>query len=348
MIHLKEYNVFRLILNIAFTGFILFAAVDNSSKNLPVAFILLYNILLFLPAWFNNFWLLPNLQRAKNIKRYLVSIVSVFILGVFILGNYIQYLYNQFSSSNLEDFTALAITSSAPESIKNYQYYFDVFPGILMILLAMIVGYVIQEYVSKIRKDEHIHTQNTIAELSLLKSQISPHFLFNVLNSLYALSLKKAEETPDVILKLSDILRYSLYESQGKEIPIVDEIHILKTYIDIEQLRVPENTSITFGYTVNNPVKIAPMLLLPLVENAFKHGIDSSIDASYIKASLSCNSKNLIFTCKNSFKEVASKDFGGIGIKNIKKRLQLLYPMRHSLEIIKNENVFAVTLEIKF
>jgi hypothetical protein len=349
MIHLKEYNIFRLILNIAFTSFILFAAVDNSSKNLPVSFILLYNVLLFLPAWSNNFWLLPDLRRTKNIKRYLVCIISIFIFGVFILGNYVQYVYDQFNNSSLEDLTALAVTSSAPRSIEKHQSYFDVFPGILMILLVMIIGYVVQEYLSKIKKEEQIQTQNTIAELSLLRSQISPHFLFNVLNSLYALSLKKADETPDVILKLSDILRYSLYESQGKEIPVADEIHILKTYIDIEQLRAPENTNITFEYTINDSVKIAPMLLLPLIENAFKHGIDSSIDASYINASLSCNSKELIFTCKNSFKEASkSKNFGGIGIKNIRKRLQLLYPMKHSLEIIKNENRFDVILKVKF
>jgi len=348
MIRLKDYNIFRLVLNILFTGFILFAAVDNSAKNIPLLFILLYNLLLFVPAWFNNFWLLPNLRKTKNVKHYLISMISIFISGVFILGNYAHFLYNKFEDSRLEDFTALAITSSAPRLLEKHQYYFDVFPAIIMVLLVMIIGYVMQEYASKIKKEEHLNAQNTIAELSLLKSQISPHFLFNVLNSLYSLSLKKAEETPDVILKLSDILRYSLYESQEKEISIKDEIHMLKTYIDIEQLRLPENTNITFDYQINNSVNIAPILLLPLIENAFKHGVDSSIDESFISATLICDHKLLTFTCKNSFKESVSKDYGGIGIKNVKKRLELLYPMKHSLEITKSEDVFDVNLEIKF
>lgn len=349
MIYLKEYNVFRIILNIAFVGFILFAGVDNGLGNLPISLIVLYNILLFIPAWLNNFWLLPNLRNSKNVALYFILLICVFILGILVLGNYAQLLYHKFNGSKLEDFTALAVTSSAPKSLEKYQHYFDVFPGILFVLFAMILGYVVQEYISKIKKDEQIKAQKNIAELSLLKSQISPHFLFNVLNSLYSLSLKKAEETPDVILKLSDILRYSLYESQEEEISVEDEIHILKTYIDIEQLRVSASTSITFDYTINNPVKIAPMLLLPLLENAFKHGVDSSIDASYINANLTCNDESLILTCKNSFKEnLNSKDFGGIGIKNIEKRLQLLYPTKHHLEIIKNENIFDVMLEIKF
>ena len=169
------------------------------------------------------------------------------------------------------------------------------------------------------------------------------------MNSLYALSLKKSEETPDVILKLSDILRYSLYESQEKEISINKEIQILKTYIDIEKIRISENANITFNHDeIKDSVKIAPMLLLPLIENAFKHGTDSTIETSYIKAFLSCNEKSLIFNCENSFKESSQKDVGGIGIENIRKRLQLLYPSKHQFEIEKDKDVFKVILEIKF
>ncbi|WP_051884390.1 sensor histidine kinase [Chryseobacterium luteum] len=345
----KGYLLIRLLLNIVFTGVILFAAVNSNDKSLPSGFILLYNILLFVPAWINNFWLFPNLRRNRKIKHYLISVMVLFFVSVIILGQYLQWLYDQFNTRELDHFTSLAATSSAPGILENYQYYFDVYPGIIIVMVAMVIGYSVQEFLLKIKKEEYIHAQQTIAELSLLKSQISPHFLFNVLNSLYALSLKMSEETPDVILKLSDILRYSLYESQEKEISVGNEIHILNTYIDIERLRLPENASISFHHhQVKDSVKIAPMLLLPLIENAFKHGTDSTIGVSYITASLSCNDNSLIFACKNSFKESAKKDFGGIGIENIRKRLQLLYPSKHLFEIEKSKDVFNVTLEIKF
>lgn len=327
----------------------MFASINNNVKNLPWGCILLYNVMLFVPAWINNFWLLPNFRLHKNIIRYTVDAIALFLISVIISGQYLKWLYHHFEKSELSDFTALAATSSSPQLLEKHQHYFDAFPGIIMVMFAMAIGYVLQEYLLKIKKEASIKAQQNIAELVLLKSQISPHFLFNVLNSLYALSLKSSKETPDVILKLSDILRYSLYETQEKEITIAKEIHILNTYIAIERLRMPPNASISFDYDdVKESIKIAPMLLLPLIENAFKHGTDSIIGVSYIEANLCCDDNRLLFECKNSFKEQKTKDIGGIGIENIRKRLQLLYPSKHVLKIKKNKDTFSVTLEIKF
>ncbi|MCX8534179.1 sensor histidine kinase [Chryseobacterium luquanense] len=278
----------------------------------------------------------------------MVSVISLIPIATFILGEYLHWLYQRFSTNELIDFTPIAAASSAPQILEKYQYYFDAFPGIIIVMGIMIIGYAIQHFLLRIKKERQIQTQQTVAELTLLKSQISPHFLFNVLNSLYSLSLKKSDETPNVILKLSDILRYSLYEAQEKEISISQEIHILNTYIDIERLRLPESASMTFLHdTINESVKIAPMLLLPLIENAFKHGTDSTIGHSYINASLIGNDNRLIFTCENNFKESARKEVGGIGIENIRKRLQLIYPLRHQFKIEKNSELFKISLEIK-
>lgn len=344
---LKGDQFFRLLLNIVFIVLIVFIPANNNHKNYPFSYIFLYNILLFVPAWINNFWFLPKLNRDKNIRRYLAAVVILFGVSVIILGQYLKYLYDHFNSSGLVDFTPIAATASAPEIAEKYQYYFDVFPGIVIVMLILALGYSIQTFLLKIKKEEQVKNQQSIAELSLLKSQISPHYLFNVLNSLYALALKKSEETPDVILKMSDILRYSLYETQEKEIAISHEIHILNMYMDIEKLRMPENASISFRHSVKDPVKIAPMLLLPFIENAFKHGIDSTVEASYIKAALTCSHNKLIFVCENNFKELQKKEIGGIGIENIRKRLELLYPANHRLEIKKHKDIFNVTLEIK-
>lgn len=346
---MNRYNFLRIFSNLVFIIFIFSAPIINNDKNIPIHFIFFYNILLFSPAWLNNFWLLPQLQQHKRIQQYGVSI-SAIILGItFILGQYVQWLYQSFNTTELINFTPIAATSSAPAGLEKCQCYFDVFPGIILVLGIMIIGYALQQFLLKIKKERQVQTQQTIAELSLLKSQISPHFLFNVLNSLYSLSLKKSDETPDVILKLSDILRYSLYETQVKEVSIGDEIHILNTYIDIERLRMPENATITFHYDdVKEYVKITPMLLLPLIENAFKHGTDSTVGHSYIHAKLSCDDISLIFTCENNFKESAQKEVGGIGIENIRKRLQLIYPSRHQFQIEQSNGIFKIMLEIKF
>lgn len=345
---MNKYNFLRIFINIVFIVFIFSAPVINNDKNIPIHFIFFYNILLFLPAWLNNFWLLPQLQQNKRIQSYCVSLISVILCTTFILGQYLQWLYQSINTTELINFTSLAATSSAHDGLEKYQYYFDVFPGLIIVLGIMMIGYAIQQFVLKIRKDKQIQTQQAIAELSILKSQISPHFLFNVLNSLYSLSLKKSDETPNTILKLSDILRYSLYETQVKEVSLADEIHILNTYIDIERLRMPDNANIAFHYDhVKENVRITPMLLLPLIENMFKHGTDSTVGQSYINAKLSCNDISLIFTCENNFKESERKEVGGIGIENIRKRLQLIYPSRHQFQIEKSNGIFKVILEIK-
>ncbi|MDR0230038.1 MAG: histidine kinase [Flavobacteriaceae bacterium] len=344
----NRLNLSRLLLNIFFAGLVILVSINNNKNNLYIGYILLYNIVLFVPAWVNNFYLFPKLRIHKNILRYLLEAVVLLLIAILTAGTYLRWLYHYFERSELTDFTALAINASVSSSLESYQSYFDVLPGIILLMLSMAIGYVLQEYLLKLKREESIEAQQNIAELALLKSQISPHFLFNILNSLYALSLKEDKETPNVILKLSDILRYSLYESQEREISITEEIHILQTYFAIEQLRIPSNASVSFQHDgIKDSIKIVPMLLLPLIENAFKHGIDSTIGNSYIEANLSCDDKRLIFECKNSFKEQPTKAIGGIGIENISKRLQLLYPSKHSLQINKSADTFSITLEIK-
>jgi len=341
-------SLIRIALNIVFTGSLFLSAVDNNGGRYPLLLVLIYNVLLFVPSWITNFVLFPKLRRDKNIGVFFALITVLFLVSSFILGQYLHWFQQQFHLKDISDITGVGIVSSAPAALQDYQFYFDVLPGIFIIMACMAIGYAIQELILKIRKDKEISHEHAIAELQLLKSQISPHFLFNVLNSLYALALERSEETPDVILKLSDILRYSLYETQEKEVPMANEIHIINTYIEIERLRIPESAQVSFIYSgVGATSKIAPMLLLPLVENAFKHGTDSTVGSSYVEAVLSCDADMLTFVCRNSFKESPAKDIGGIGIQNIRKRLQLLYPQRHSLEIEKKENVFTATLKLK-
>jgi LytS/YehU family sensor histidine kinase len=187
------------------------------------------------------------------------------------------------------------------------------------------------------------------AELNFLKSQVHPHFLFNTLNNLYALTLKKSNKSPDVVLKLSEMLDYMLYQCNEDKISLDKEIKLIENYISLEQLRFSNNVELTFdveGKTAN--ISIAPMILFPLVENCFKHGISIDTKKGWIKIELSVNQDELTFEVSNSKppqtikkQEEVSK---GIGLKNVKKRLELIYPDKHKLDIAEKENSFECKL----
>jgi hypothetical protein len=182
-------------------------------------------------------------------------------------------------------------------------------------------------------------------ELRFLKMQIHPHFLFNTLNTLYGLSLKKSEKAPEMILKLSNLLDYILYQVDKPLVLLKDEINHIEDYISLEKSRFQDSLKIMFHKNIiDDKLEIAPMLLLPFVENAFKHGaqIDGIVN---VLISLKVDKNELNFTIKNSAisKESSKK---GIGLDNIKKRLEMFYPGQHFLEVLQEEKVFIVNFKI--
>ncbi len=187
-------------------------------------------------------------------------------------------------------------------------------------------------------------------ELSYLKMQIHPHFLFNTLNTIYGSAIAKNSQTPELILKLSNLLDYILYQTQKSLVPLQDEIDHLQDYLALEKLRHGSSLKIsTFLPEKEGNIKIAPMLFLPLLENSFKHGKTNKKNA-YVDLRITVADQVVSFTLKNSKDEAGSKSSiqsSGIGLQNIKKRLQLLYPNAHSFEIEKEEDFFLVKLQIQ-
>lgn len=190
------------------------------------------------------------------------------------------------------------------------------------------------------------------AELNALKGQLHPHFLFNSLNNLYALSLSKAPETPEVILGLSNILRYVIYECAADRVLLQRDTEVLLDYISLEKLRYEERLDLNLN--IDDELKgwqIAPLLLLPLVENAFKHGAGETIDNPWINIELKVQQETLLFKISNSKPENAmSKDTGQrrkIGLSNVQHRLALLYPDAHSLHWYDEEDCFILELTVK-
>jgi two-component system sensor histidine kinase AlgZ len=186
------------------------------------------------------------------------------------------------------------------------------------------------------------------AELQLLKAQVHPHFLFNTLNNIYSFSLDRSPKTSELILKLSSLLSYMLYDCKAEEVRLEKEVEIMKDYIDLEKERYGNKLEIS--WTVEGDIRdnfISPLLMLPFLENAFKHGASEQIEKPWMGVDISVVNNTLKFKITNSKNEYISNSNKGIGINNVKKRLGFLYPGKHELKINDEGDFFSVSLMVK-
>lgn len=185
------------------------------------------------------------------------------------------------------------------------------------------------------------------AELKFLRTQTNPHFLFNTLNNIYALARKKSDDTADTVLKLSKLLRFMLYESKNDSISIAEELKVLADYIELERIRYNERLTIQFTRSIDDDTQsIAPLILLPFVENAFKHGASETRFNSFIHIQAQLQRGQLIFTIENSREEEGEEKIKeNIGLSNVRRQLELMYP-EHHLDIEPGKKIFKVTLSI--
>lgn len=190
--------------------------------------------------------------------------------------------------------------------------------------------------------------EKVTAELQLLKAQVHPHFLFNTLNNIYSFSLAASPNTPQMILKLSSLLSYMLYECKANKVLLEKEIEIMKNYIDLERERYANRLEVSINIEGDILGKyITPLLILPFLENAFKHGTSEQLEKPWLNMDISVKQKT--FRCKiaNSKDEELLKATGGIGIENVQKRLQYLYPGRHELKLGDEGDFFVVSLKLE-
>lgn len=207
-------------------------------------------------------------------------------------------------------------------------------------------------------KETHqkLEKEKLVVELQLLKSQLHPHFLFNTLNSLYSLTLERSLQAPQTVLKLSALLRYILYECNVPLVPLTKEIESITNYIELEKTRFAQRLDLSLSFTgdIHNK-QIAPLLLLPFVENSIKHGISEQLDKSWIHLQLHVEGDTLTFRLINSRDDAPSPDrhtgippqTHGLGLQNVQRRLNLLYPGQHTLKLTSEEDTYQVTLTLK-
>jgi len=228
-------------------------------------------------------------------------------------------------------------------SINSLVYYF--FTLAFVVGVASAIRLLKHQYQSRIREAE-LQREKTQAELKYLKGQINPHFLFNTLNNIYSLARKGSDQTSDAVLKLSKLMRFMLHEASHDSIQLTEELKLIQDYIALEKLRYGDRLSITYEENLDNPQQaIAPLILIHFVENAFKHGASESRFDSFISIHISLANQVLNATVINSKANATPKSENQIGIENIRRQLELVYP-KHTLNLTDDLDRFTVSLTI--
>ena len=205
--------------------------------------------------------------------------------------------------------------------------------------LVLILGWFFQQW----KWLKTIESKKTKAELALLKSQINPHFFFNTLNNLYGLTVEKSDDAPNVVLKLSDMMRYTIYMGKEDLVPLKDEIEYLQNYIVLHKIRYQKKVDIQLQYNDISGYQIAPLLYILALENAFKHGVEKLTENAYIHIHIATEKDSILFDIENNYEQGATDTEVGIGLENLKQRLKLLYPKKHQIAINKNDAVHVIS-----
>ena len=305
--------------------------VDNESKN----FFYLNsctNLLLVAVFYFNAHVLTPGYIYKRRYLDYVLMIMLIFC-GILLIHSLLFILFIKTKP--------FILARSAAYNIAPY-------------LLTVAVSTTYQMIGNKIKTDKMVqerHEETLKTELSFLRSQISPHFMFNVLNNIVALARMQSEQLEPTVIKLSSLMRYMLYETKAEKASLKKEIEYLQSYISLQQQRFEDDIQVNFDIDVaDDQYDIEPMLLIPFVENAFKHGI-GLIEEPRIDIRLKTEKNILYFHVANKFNDLSDEikdSASGIGLTNVKRRLDLLYGKDYSLQIDRSNGWFTITLQIKF
>lgn len=320
--------------------------------------------------FFYAFVVAISIQPGKNLREWLLfsSLILTFHAAVCYVNNYYfvnKYLYSRQYTTYIIVLILTIAATVFPISViihklvnnrdlKNMVWSWNFFILIALSVLFSVVLSLVLKLLKNWYQGEQVRRRlqqiNTKTELKFLKSQINPHFLFNCLNNLYALTLKKSDLAPEVVLRLSNILRYVLYEAADGRVLLSKEVQYLKDYIDLEKIRLGSRAEIEFETRGNlNEVQIEPMLFLTFLENSVKHGAFNTIADAWIKIKLEATVSEIIFEISNSkparITETQSGQ-GGIGMANLKKRLDIIYPEKYALEVNDRETEYHVKLAL--
>ena len=333
-------NTFTIALHVGFWILYFLLITLLISNYLPfdqaLARILLNGVVMVFAFYFNALVLVNRLLESKKYVVYVTSaLFLVLVTGVF------RFLL-------LKNFERAELSFAIPEQTEKLVVFS--FLNQLVIVVVSTIFQLLQNRVRRDRQRQQLQNMQSEAQLSFLKAQINPHFLFNTLNNIYALSVIRSEKTPAMILKLSELLRYVIYDGREKRVLLEQEINHIKKFIELFQMKSENELNITMQVEGSpNGLRIEPMILIPIVENCFKHTDFDTNAGAYIKIILVIHNKSIKFITLNTKDEsdLQKDKTGGVGLENIKKRLHLNYFNNYELIIQNKKQIFEVNLSME-
>lgn len=315
-------------------GFFTYPMLERLGATKYIANLLVSDGLMLVVVYLNVFYLIRKYYKTKQYVTYfiiLAALIGLYVTTAVILEGFI------FPRTR----PGPVIFNSATVNFVNIARY---------CVIAFLL-YNLQEKSEQAKQLDEIKIEKVNTEINFLRAQINPHFLFNTLNNLYGLALEKSERTPEVILKLSKIMDYMLFELDGNKVPLAKDVENLENYIALERIRQGNNARIVFNQTgtIDNQM-IEPLLLLPLVENAFKHGVNKMIEGAYLEIKLEVSSNNIWFEVMNNYRPSTTDKqmHASIGLANLRRRLDLFYTNHYSLTIHDDSTNYHVLLNLDF
>ena len=286
---------------------------------------------------------------AKYLKATLCIIVLIFLTAFFSAAlslSIIEWMRHEYLKSHAELFNGAL--PETPFKIQLFQGLISGLRGSITIGGLAAAIKLTKYFYLKQEQALALERQNAITELHSLKAQLHPHFLFNTINNIYSHAQETAPVAADMLLQLSSLLRYILYSCNTPLVPLSQEISMIRDYLELEKKRYGNRLEISLQFPGNETIEhfIAPLLILPFVENCFKHGTSTILSHPWISIELRLSGKRLLMKFINGKSEIGSENTGGIGIENVRRRLELLYPDTYRLDIISEEDVYIVILEI--
>lgn len=294
------------------------------------------------PVYISLYYLMPRLLFKEKYVAFSISLIAFVFL--FCIGSWMVYVHIQHPLFWSHD-------GYVPE-LWNWGKIFKATGKIYPVVILAIVIKWFKYWYQDQKRTQHLEQEKLQAELKFLKAQVHPHFLFNTLNNLYALTLRQSKDASEVVLKLSDLLDYMLYECNADWVPLKKEIKLVEDYISLEKIRYGKRLEVSFDIRGDvEETMIAPMMILPFVENSFKHGVSGELDQSWVSIDLTVKKESLTLKVENSKSKNGEHEDRfdykqGIGLKNVKRRLDLLYADRFDLNILDSEESFLVVLKL--
>lgn len=286
-------------------------------------------------AYLNYFIFLPRFLENKKLGRYLLEFSIPFIILLGLRVHLQRYMIDGYTHHEHYFYSTTYIIQLAGTT------------AFIVIFVAMLRF--AKDWFELEATKKELENERLTAELTFLKAQINPHFLFNTLNNLYYLAYSKSENTTEVIAKLSQMMRYMIHESNYPQVQLSQEIDYMQSYISLERLRLNNQIPIQFDIQGNtDTAKIAPLILITFLENAFKHGVNGNDPSAFVKLLLKVEGRECLFRVENSKVRVVSSEAGksGIGLQNVKRRLELSYPGKYELNVSDKPETYTVELKL--